>query len=312
MKFNKAQLLKKLDVSSAMANPILDIAARFWDIDRYDAFRICYKSMRFLDDLVDDFKISDYRNSTDKRMQIDQQLTDWLTNFQNHTPIDNNQKQLLDTIDQFAIPQWPWERLVRSMKYDLHNDGYKSLLDFLRYCEGAAISPAAVFMHLCGVKNEGHTYTAPSYNIRTAARPLALFAYFVHIIRDFQKDTQEGLCYIPDSMLKDHELDINDLHHVANGGTINRAFRNLMGIYKSIAGYFHRQVAFTSKKIYPHMHPEYQFSLELIFQLYSQIFEKIDHINGHFTKYELHPTPDEIIGRVKSAALNFQVVQVKS
>ncbi len=45
------------DFQKIVTNPILDIAARYWDNDRYEAFKICYKSMRIIDDFVDDRKV---------------------------------------------------------------------------------------------------------------------------------------------------------------------------------------------------------------------------------------------------------------
>ena len=47
-----------LDFNQILTNPILDIGARFWEDERYNAFRICYRSMRLLDDLVDNRKIA--------------------------------------------------------------------------------------------------------------------------------------------------------------------------------------------------------------------------------------------------------------
>ena len=44
---------REIPFDEILTNPILDIAARVWEQDRYDAFKICYRSMRRLDDLVD-------------------------------------------------------------------------------------------------------------------------------------------------------------------------------------------------------------------------------------------------------------------
>ncbi len=305
---HKARFLSRLDITSILANPILDIAARFWDDDRYRAFRTCYKSMRWLDDLVDNHKSSSDRESPEITAAIDRRIDAWTTALLSNRPIDDIQKHLLETMHRFAIPAWPWERLAKSMLYDLHHDGFPSLLGFLRYCEGAAISPASVFMHLCGVTKSGNKYIPPAFDIRAAARPLALFAYFVHIIRDFQKDIKDGLCYFPDSLLKRYALKMSDLKQIASGGPVAHTFRNLVGVYESIAGYFHGRVEKMSRKIYPHLSPEYQFSLEVIFQLYSQIFEKIDHKSGSLTSAELVPTPEEITHRIARTAHEFALV----
>ncbi len=301
----KTRLLARLDITSSLANPILDIAARFWDEDRYGAFKTCYKSMRWLDDLVDNHKTSPHCKNHEIIESIDRQINGWIEALSNKKPIDDDQSHLLETLDRFNIPDWPWEKLTKSMLYDLHHNGFSSLPGFLRYCEGAAIAPAAVFMHLCGVTKCGDNYIAPAFDIITAARPLALFAYFIHIIRDFQKDIKQGLCYFPDSMLKRFALKPADLEHIASGDPVTGTFRGLVGTYKSIAGNFHGQVKRMSRKIYPHLSPEYQFSLEVIFQLYCQIFEKIDHRRGSLLTPDLIPTPDEITRRIRRTALEF-------
>lgn len=54
---------RNLDFQQILTNPILDIAARFWEDERYEAFKICYRSMRFIDDMVDDRKIVSLRIS---------------------------------------------------------------------------------------------------------------------------------------------------------------------------------------------------------------------------------------------------------
>ncbi|MCW4040280.1 MAG: hypothetical protein NWE83_05970, partial [Candidatus Bathyarchaeota archaeon] len=48
--------IDELDFRRVLKNPILDIAARIWDDERYEAFKTCYRSMRAIDDLVDGAK----------------------------------------------------------------------------------------------------------------------------------------------------------------------------------------------------------------------------------------------------------------
>lgn len=50
------QVPHELDFQQILTNPILDIAAHVWEEERYNAFKICYRTMRILDDLVDDRK----------------------------------------------------------------------------------------------------------------------------------------------------------------------------------------------------------------------------------------------------------------
>ena len=38
-----------LDFEQILTNPILDIAASIWEKERYDAFKICYRSMRVIE-----------------------------------------------------------------------------------------------------------------------------------------------------------------------------------------------------------------------------------------------------------------------
>ena len=39
---------EELDFGKVLKNPILDIAARFWEDDRYDSFKTCYLCARDL------------------------------------------------------------------------------------------------------------------------------------------------------------------------------------------------------------------------------------------------------------------------
>jgi len=59
-------------------------------------------------------------------------------------------------------------------------------------------------------------------------------------------------------------------------------------------------------KIRPLMEPRYQLSLEIIFDLYLMVFERINVDKGSFTSLELNPTPEETRKRVYENIIKFR------
>jgi phytoene/squalene synthetase len=296
---------RDIDFSRILTNPILDIAARLWDGDRYHAFKVCYRSMRRIDDLVDHRKEQNQPISPEEITDFTRALKSWMKAVRSGKGSDDFHREFLGTMEQFVIPFWPWERLVRAMIYDLNHDGFPTLLQFVRYTEGAAIAPASVFMHLCGLSNSGDYLRPPRYDIRYAARPLALFSYFVHIIRDFQKDQLSNLNYFADSLLSRCRVDRASLRLAAEDGHIDSAVRDLITSYKSIAEYYRLKARVRMDEIKPFLDPRYQLSYEMIYSLYLQIFERIDPVAGHFTTEELNPPPEEVAARIQSTIATF-------
>jgi phytoene synthase len=186
------------------------------------------------------------------------------------------------------------------MVYDLNHNGFESFRAFLRYAEGAAVAPASVFMHLCGVQPGDNGYSSPEYDIRKAARELALFSYIVHIIRDFQKDQLQNLNYFADDLLAERSLKVSDLVAVARGGEIGRALRDLIRQYRSLAEYYCQKARRAIDRTAPSLQPRYRLSLEIIYGLYLQIFERIDPDQGRFTGEELNPSPEEVQARINN------------
>jgi len=304
-KSTKLDFLPDVDFDKILTNPILDISARFWDSDRYDAFKTCYRSMRLIDDLVDDRKSSAKKISKIELIQMKRVMTKWMKAMKRGDRSDPFRDELIKTLDRFKIPFWPWERLQKAMVYDLEHDGFESLLVFLRYSEGAAISPASIFMHLCGISKTGDNYSVPKFDIRLAARPLALFSYFVHIIRDFQKDQLANLSYFADNKLKQNHLTRKDLYCVAEGKPISSSFRNLMADYFSITDYYRLKARLVLDDTIPLLEPKYQLSLEMIYNLYYQIFERINVDSGDFSESELNPDPNEVKNKIQQTVDNF-------
>jgi phytoene synthase len=300
---------RHVDFSQVLTNPILDIAARVWDEERYGAFKVCYRTMRRIDDLIDHRKETAESISEAEADHFRRMILDWLEAVRSGDRSDPFQNEFLQVLERFAIPFWPWERLYVSMVYDLKHDGYKSLLTFLRYAEGAAIAPASVFMHLCGVEESDGRYRTPRFDIRRNARPLALFSYVVHIIRDFQKDQLNNLNYFADNMLIEFGLTRPMLREIAEGNPISSSFRRLMASYVSIARYYQRKARRMLDSVFPSLQPRYQLSLEIIYHLYAQVLEKVDLERGGFTAEELNPSPVEVQEVIRQVVDSFALAR---
>jgi phytoene/squalene synthetase len=296
----------ELDYSQILSNPILDIAARFWDRERYEAFKICYRSMRFIDDLVDNRKATGVTISAHEYKDYTKIFSDWLESIKHRLPRDTFQQELVATIEKFRIPLWPWEKLVSAMIYDLSHEGFPTFRDFLRYCEGAAVAPASVFMHLCGVNKKNGVYFPPDFDSRNTARPLALFSYLVHILRDFQQDQKNHLNYIADDICRRYGLTAERLREIAEKGEISQSFRDMIAQYLRFAEYYRGKARRKINLVLVNLKSRYQLSLEIIYNLYHQIFERIDPKTGRFTSGELNPTTKEIQQRIARIVASFQ------
>ncbi|MFH1684781.1 MAG: squalene/phytoene synthase family protein [Candidatus Micrarchaeota archaeon] len=294
---------RNFDINLISKNPILDIAARFWDDERYHAFKVCYQSMRVLDDLVDNNKTAAMIISKLEQQQLASVVETWLKNSEvADSPL---KKSLLDTQLKFHIPKNPWKNLCKSMIYDIHHNGFDSFKVFLEYCEGAAVAPASIFMHLCGVVKENGEYAVPKFDIVEMARPLARFCYLVHIIRDFKKDQNENLNYFADDLLKENNLTRPMLKTIANE-SITDDFRNLMQIYHNRAEEYRSESRTMLDNLKNQLAPRYVLSLEIIYSLYLQIFERINVQTGAFSEDELQPSPEEIQNRINQTISLFE------
>jgi phytoene/squalene synthetase len=299
--------LEDLDFSQILTNPILDIAARVWEEDRYEAFKVCYRSMRVVDDLVDNLKSGSRPADLTEARAVQGMIQDWIRSLRDRDSSEPFMAQLLDAVDCFRMPIWPWERLARAMIYDLTHDGFPTFVQFLRYTEGAAIAPAAVFMHLCGVSRiNADRYTPPSFDVRVAARPLAVFSYLVHIMRDFQKDHGEGLNYFADNLLSLHRVSSRDLEQSAQTGNPTEPVRALLQTYRSIAEYYRLKARQVMERITPSLEDRYQLSWELIYELYNQIYQRVTPARPDFDLAAVQPEPPAVQACIRQTIADFR------
>jgi phytoene/squalene synthetase len=261
--------------------------------------------MRAIDDLIDNHKSSHLGFSEDEKQQFTGNVEQWLEVVRNTEKENSLYQELMGTIERFRIPLWPLEAFAKSMVYDIHHDGFSTVHQFLEYAGGASVAPASIFVHLCGIREDNEKYLTPLFDVREAAIPCAVFSYLVHIIRDFQKDQFNNLNYFADDVLEKNGLRRKDLRKIAENGDIPHGFRMVIKEYHALAEQYRQKTCSMIETIWPHLGPRYQLSLEVIFNLYLMVFERINPETGRFSASELNPTTTEMRSRVLETVKNF-------
>ncbi len=298
-------LFNKIDFSRIIDHPNILIAAAFWDEERYQAARTCYRYMRAIDDLIDCHKSAHAVIAGPEKEQFISKVNEWVAMARDTGNNNPAQHELLDTIRKFHIPAWPLEAFARSMIYDIDHTGFKTLDDFLEYSQGASVAPASIFVHLNSLTRQGDNYLPPGFDVRSAATPCAIFSYLVHIIRDFQKDQLNNLNYFADDVMERNGLTPADLRKIAEGSHILTGFRRMIAEYYTLAGTYRKKTFQVINQIAPFLEPRYQLSLQVIFSLYLMVYERISPERSNFTAAELNPTPEEIRKRVYETMVSF-------
>lgn len=296
-------IFESIDFPRIIDHPNILIAANFWDNERYCAARTCYRFMRALDDLIDNHKAAHKGISEHQRENFNTDIRQWMGMLEkglNSSPFNN---ELGYTVEKFRIPLWSLEAFAESMLYDVTHDGFATLADFIEYSEGASVSPASIFVHLAGLQERDGKYLDPPFDVRRTAAPCAMFSYFVHIMRDFRKDQLNNLSYFADDVMASHGITRNAMNAMAHGAPLTASFRAMMHEYLRIADGYRRDTLKVMDEICPRMEPRYRLSLEIIFELYMMVFERIDPEHGTFSAEELNPTPEETKERVRLVIL---------
>jgi phytoene/squalene synthetase len=302
------EIFDSIDFHQIKDHPNILIAANFWEAERYCAAKTCYKFMRAIDDMIDNHKAKNKLIEPDKRKEFVANVDEWVKTIIISEECNPLQLELIETIEKFRIPLWPMEVFAKSMIYDINNDGFPTLDTFFEYAGGASVAPASIFVHLNGLMKANGQYLNPLFDVKWAATPCAIFSYLVHIIRDFQKDQLNNLSYFADDLIIKYGLSRLTMSEFAEGKPVNSNFRNLIRHYYSIADEYRVMTYDIIRKIGPLLEPRYQLSLEIIFELYLMVFERIDLHNGSFTTEELNPTSDETRERVYNTIINFKAV----
>jgi phytoene/squalene synthetase len=299
-------IFDSIDFEKIVDHPNILIAAHFWEPERYQAAKNCYKFMRAIDDLIDDYKTKHVTIAPENQAQFEYQVNKWINTVIIATQNIPVQAELIETVERFCIPLWPMEAFAQSMIYDIYHDGFPTLDGFIDYAGGASVAPASIFVHLCGLTQKNGQYLPPVFDVKRVATPCAIFSYLVHIIRDFQKDHLNNLNYFPDDLIEKYGLDREKLLQMAKGQPVDQGFRSLIRELYEVADFYRLKTYEMIQEIRPFVEPRGQLSLEIIFALYLMVFERIDIENGSFTSKELNPTWQEIKERVGQVIERFE------
>jgi len=299
-------ILNNIDFTRVIDHPNILIAAAFWDEDRYRAARTCYKYMRTIDDMIDCHKSVHRVIADHDKQQFRDTVKAWITMAYNTTNSTQDNHELAETIRNFRIPLWPLEAFADSMMFDIDHTGFRTLVEFMRYSEGASVAPASIFVHLSGLTKSSEGYAPPSFDVKAAATPCAMFSYLVHVIRDFQKDQQNNLNYFAGDKMARYGLTSGDLSTMARNGKVSEGFRNMIREYMIVADGYRQATYKVIQDIWPMLEPRYRLSLKIIFNLYLMVFERFDTTQGNFNMEEVNPTPAEIRERVRKTIIDFR------
>jgi phytoene synthase len=292
------KIFDSIDFEKIVDHPNILIAAHFWDGERYQAARNCYKFMRAIDDLIDNYKTEHITIAPENQARFEADVYRWIATVIEASSEMPSHRELIETVQRFCIPFWPLEAFAKSMIYDIYHDGFPTLQGFIDYAGGASVAPASIFVHLAGLRKSNDKYLPPLFDVKEVASPCAIFSYLVHIIRDFQKDHLNNLNYFPDDLIAKYGMDRQQLLFMAKGEQITDGFRSLIRELYDVADIYRERTLEMIRHIKPLVEPRSQLSLEIIFDLYLMVFERIDIEHGTFTSEELNPTWQEIRERV--------------
>ncbi len=300
------QIFESIDFEKVVDHPNILIAAHFWDSERYQAACNCYKFMRAIDDLIDNYKTEHITIAPENQARFEADVYRWISTVIEATSEMPSHRELIDTVQRFCIPFWPLEAFAKSMIYDIYHDGFPTLQGFIDYAGGASVAPASIFVHLAGLKYSNDKYLPPMFDVKEVATPCAIFSYLVHIIRDFQKDHLNNLNYFPEDLIRKYGMNRQQLLFMAKGGQITDGFRSMIRELYEVADIYRERTLDMIQQIKPLIEHRSQLSLEIIFDLYLMVFERIDIDHGTFTGAELNPTWQEIRERVGQVIDRFE------
>src|ERR1035437_2128781 len=127
LQHNFLETFDKINFEQIKDHPNILIAANFWDEDRFLAAKTCYRFMRAIDDLIDNYKSENKHIAEEEREQFQKEVNAWINSVHENDTSDPWKSKLVATLNHFKIPLWTMETFARSMIYDIYHDGFAKL-----------------------------------------------------------------------------------------------------------------------------------------------------------------------------------------
>ncbi|MEO5332655.1 MAG: squalene/phytoene synthase family protein [Magnetococcus sp. YQC-5] len=203
------------DIAKKNGSPLF-LVSRLLGAKKRRLFITAYAAMRVVDDLVDEtFLAGDDQERAECRGHVLAQIAHWrgqaLAAAQGcYQPyMDAFEPMVFLGLNETAgvsdLGPEPWTALAAAMEHDVNEQEIVSWQDFLDYCEGATVAPAATFAYIlaCEVREGRYVLGQHPGYCQDHVRDMAIFCYLIHIIRDLARDVTKHaqLITIPGEML---------------------------------------------------------------------------------------------------------------
>ena len=198
------------------ANANFFYASQILKTPRREFFYATYAAMRIIDDAIDEkFLKLDTQTRSKLNTNFKRKLSKWLQQVLHLEIVDGPLSPgiihaLKYTVGRSDLTKSVWSDLAASLEMDIEGTDMHSWDDFLKYCKGATIAPASIYIYLLAATHteEKHFEYQMPYELGYYARDLAIYCYIVHIIRDLIKDAAASprLITIPNELLVENGL----------------------------------------------------------------------------------------------------------
>ena len=269
------------------------IVTRFLPKYMRDEVELVYGSVRFPDEIVDSFDIND-----DEKKSL---LSNWRNKYKIalntksfNESISNGVPLLLagftEVVKKYSIPIDYYESFLDAMELDVKPKNFKNIDDLINnYVFGSAIVVGYFLAYVYG-SSEKNNFDATL----KSSKELGIALQLTNFIRDINEDLKRGRVYIPETILKNNGISLENYNQNVNQNTeeINAARRELA----LIANSYYKE----SKKGVQSFSPQSRIAINACIDLYGKLNDRIIS-RGNDIKYRESLSWSEKLGALPSS-----------